>query len=140
MKVKQAMHKGVQWVDPDTPVVELARLMREHDIGAIPIGENDRLVGMVTDRDIVCRCIAAGLDAKAQRARDVMTEGIVFCQERQELDDAARLMESRRVRRLPVIDGKKRMTGILSLGDVYNAAPRTVSTEAMQAVSAHHKK
>jgi CBS domain-containing protein len=139
MKVKQAMHKGVQWVDPDTPIVELARLMREHDIGAIPIGENDRLVGMVTDRDIVCRCIAAGLDAKTQRARDVMTEGIVFCQEKQELDDAARLMESRRVRRLPVIDGKKRMTGILSLGDVYNAAPRTVSTEAMQAVSAHHK-
>ncbi len=139
MKVKDAMHKGVQWVDPDTPIVELAKLMREHDIGAIPIGENDRLVGMVTDRDIVCRCIAADLDAKTQRARDVMTEGIVFCQERQELDDAARLMESRRVRRLPVIDGKKRMSGILSLGDVYNAAPRTVSKEAMQAVSAHHK-
>ena len=139
MKVKEAMHTGVQWVDPDTPIVELAKLMREHDIGAIPIGENDRLVGMVTDRDIVCRCIAADLDAKTQRARDVMTEGIVFCQERQELDDAARLMESRRVRRLPVIDGKKRMSGILSLGDVYNASPRTVSKEAMQAVSAHHK-
>jgi CBS domain-containing protein len=139
MKVKQAMHKGVQWVDPNTPIVELARLMREHDIGAIPIGENDRLVGMVTDRDIVCRCVAAGLDAKTQRARDVMTEGIVFCLERQELDDAARLMESRQVRRLPVINGKKRMTGILSLGDLYNAAARTVSKEAMQAVSAHHK-
>jgi CBS domain-containing protein len=139
MKVKQAMHKGVQWVDPNTPIVELARLMREQDIGAIPIGENDRLVGMVTDRDIVCRCVAAGLDPKTQRARDVMTEGIVFCLEGQELDDAARLMESRQVRRLPVINGKKRMTGILSLGDLYNAAARTVSKEAMQAVSAHHK-
>ena len=139
MKVKQAMHKGVQWVGPDTPVVELARLMREHDIGAIPIGENDKLVGMVTDRDIVCRCVAAGLDAKGQRARDVMTEGIVFCLERHELDEAARLMESRQVRRLPVINGKKRMTGILSLGDLCNAAPRTVGKVAMQGVSAHHK-
>ena len=139
MKVKQAMHKGVQWVDPDTPIVELARLMREHDIGAIPIGENDRLVGMVTDRDIVCRCVAAGLDAKTHRARDVMTEGIVFCLERHELDEAARLMESRQVRRLPVINGKKLMTGILSLGDIYNAAPRSVGKEAMQGVSAHHK-
>jgi CBS domain-containing protein len=54
MKVKDAMHKGVDWVSPDTPVNELAKLMREHDIGAIPIGENDHLIGMVTDRDIVC--------------------------------------------------------------------------------------
>lgn len=139
MQVKQAMHKGVQWVDPDTPVAELAKLMREHDIGAIPIGENDRLVGMVTDRDIVCRAIALGLDPKSTRARDVMTEGIVFCLEKQDLDDAARIMESRKVRRLPVINAKKRMTGMLSLGDLYNTAPRPVSNEAMQAVSAHHK-
>jgi CBS domain-containing protein len=139
MQVRQAMHKGVRWVDPDTPVAELAKLMREHDIGAIPIGENDRLVGMVTDRDIVCRAIALGLDPKTVRARDVMTEGIVFCLEKQDLDVAARLMETRRVRRLPVINAKRRMTGMLSLGDLYNAAPRPVSSEAMQAVSAHHK-
>ena len=58
MKVKDAMHKGVDWVTPDTPVSELAKLMCEHDIGAIPIGENDRLIGMVTDRDIVCKGVA----------------------------------------------------------------------------------
>ena len=139
MQVKQGMHKGVRWVDPDTPIVALARAMREHDIGAIPIGENDRLVGMVTDRNIVCRCLAGGLDPLTQRARDVMTAGIQFCLERHELDEAARLMQNRRVRRLPVIDANKRMTGILSLGDLYNAAPRTVSKEAIQAVSAHHK-
>src|SRR5881275_2889275 len=109
MKVKDAMHKGVDWVSPDTPVTELAKLMRDHDIGAIPIGENDRLIGMVTDRDIVCRCIAAGLDPKTATARDVMTEGIVFCLDKQELDDAARIMEMKKVRRLPVINGKKRM-------------------------------
>ena len=64
MKVKDVMHKGVDWVSPDTPVTELAKLMREHDIGAIPIGEDDQLIGVVTDRDIVCK----GLPAK--RAHD----------------------------------------------------------------------
>jgi len=138
MKVKQAMHKGAQWVEPNTPITQLARLMHEHDIGAIPIGENDKLIGMVTDRDIVCRCIAQGLDPKTATARDVMTAGIVYCLDKQELDDAARLMETKQVRRLPVINGKKRMVGILSLGDVYNVGPRAVSEEAMQGVSAHH--
>jgi CBS domain-containing protein len=139
MKVKQAMHKGVQWVGPDTSISQLATLMREHDIGSIPIGENDRLIGMVTDRDIVCRCIAAGLDPRTATARDVMTKGIVFCLDKQELDDAARLMEMKKVRRLPVINGKKRMIGMLSLGDVYHAASRPISEEAMQGVSAHHR-
>jgi CBS domain-containing protein len=138
MKVRQAMHKGVTWVGPGTSIEKLARLMREHDIGAIPIGENDRLVGMVTDRDIVCRCIAGGLDPKTATARDVMTEGIIFCLDKQELEDAARIMETKKVRRLPVINGKKRMTGMLSLGDVYHAGPRYISGEAMNAVSAHH--
>ena len=139
MKVKQAMHKGVQWASPGTSVSELAALMLEHDIGAIPIGENDRLVGMVTDRDIVCRCIAVGFDAKTATARDVMTEGIVFCLDRQDLDDAARVMEMKMVRRLPVINGKKRMVGMLSLGDVYHAAKPAISKEALQGVSAHHE-
>jgi len=138
MKVKQAMHKGVQWAGPGTSLEQLARLMWENDVGAIPIGEHDRLIGMVTDRDIVCRCIAKGLDPKTATARDVMTAGIVYCLDKQELDDAARLMETKQVRRLPVINSKKRMVGILSLGDVYNAAPRAVSEEAMQGVSAHH--
>ena len=138
MKVKQAMHKGAQWAGPDTSIELLASLMQKRDIGAIPIGENDKLIGMVTDRDIVCRCIAKGLDPKTATARDVMTAGIIFCLDKQELDDAARMMETKHVRRLPVINGKKRMVGMLSLGDVYNAAPRTVSEEAMQGVSAHH--
>jgi len=138
MKVKTAMHRGVTWVDPSTPIEQLAQLMQKHDIGAIPIVENDRLVGMVTDRDIVCRCIAAGGDPKTTTARDVMTEGIIFCLDKQELDDAARLMEMKQVRRLPVINGKKRMIGILSLGDVYHRAPDHLSDEVMHAVSAHH--
>ena len=71
MKVKEAMHKGVDWVDPDTPVIDLAKLMRQHDIGAIPIGQNDRLIGMVTDRDIVCKGLAQDtFDARSTTARD----------------------------------------------------------------------
>jgi CBS domain-containing protein len=78
MKVKDVMHKGVDWVSPDTPVSELAKLMREHDIGAIPIGENDRLIGMVTDRDIVCKGLAEdSFDASNATARDVMTRGSI---------------------------------------------------------------
>ena len=72
MKVKDAMHKGVDWVSPETPVTELAKLMCERDIGAIPIGENDRLIGMVTDRDIVCKGLAqSSFDATRMTAREV---------------------------------------------------------------------
>ena len=94
---------------------------------------------MVTDRDLVCRCLAMGLDPKTTTARDVMTKGTVFCLDTQELDDAVRVMETKKVRRLPVINAKKRMVGMLSLGDVYNAASRPISEEAMQGVSAHHR-
>jgi CBS domain-containing protein len=139
MRVKNAMHRGVKWVDPGTPIEQLARLMQHHDIGAIPIGENDRIIGMVTDRDIVCRCLAAGLDPKTATAREVMTEGIVFCLDRQDVKDAARIMERKKVRRLPVIDRKKkRMVGMLSLGDIGDAASHELCGEVTASVSAHH--
>ncbi|HKZ96669.1 MAG TPA: CBS domain-containing protein [Hyphomicrobiaceae bacterium] len=138
MKVKEAMHTGVEWVSPSTPIYELARLMREHDIGAIPIGENDRLVGMVTDRDIVCRGLVNGRDLSRLTARDVMTKGIVFCNADEDIDEATRTMELKQVRRLPVIDKNKRMVGILSLGDISNSCEQELSGEVLQAVSAHH--
>src|SRR5918994_6474530 len=123
MKVKDVMHKGVDWVSPDTPVTELAKLMREHDIGAIPVGEDDKLIGMVTDRDIVCKGLAEdGFDAKRATARDVMTNGIHCCAEDDDLAKAVRHMEELKVRRLPVINKNKRMTGILSLGDISQSA------------------
>ena len=94
MRVKEAMHRGVDWVNPDTPIAEIAKLMREHDIGAIPIGEDDRLVGMVTDRDIVCKGIAQnGFDAGRATARDVMSEGIHCCREDEDLGKAVQHME-----------------------------------------------
>ena len=115
MKVKEAMHKGVDWLSPDTPVTELAKLMREHDIGAIPLGENDRLIGMVTDRDIVCKGLAQdNFDARRATAREVMTPGIHCCRDDDDLAKAVRHMEALKVRRLPVINKSKRMVGILS--------------------------
>jgi CBS domain-containing protein len=139
MKVKEVMHKGVDWVVPDTPVTDIAKLMCQHDIGAIPIGENDRLIGMVTDRDIVCKGLAEdGFDASRATARDVMTPGIHCCREDDELAKAVRHMEELKVRRLPVINKSKRMVGILSLGDVSSSAPSDLLSEIVKSVSAHH--
>jgi CBS domain-containing protein len=139
MKVKEAMHKGVDWVGPDTPITDLAKLMCQHDIGAIPIGENDRLVGMVTDRDIVCKGLAQdSFEVRRATARDVMTPGIHCCREDDDLGKAVRHMEELKVRRLPVINKSKRMVGILSLGDVSHSAPRDLLSEIVKSVSAHH--
>jgi CBS domain-containing protein len=139
MKVKEAMHRGVEWVGPETPVTEIAKLMREHDIGAVPIGENDRLIGIVTDRDIVCKGLAQdGSDAGRMTARDVMTAGIHCCGEDDDLAKAVHHMETLGVRRLPVINKSDRMVGILSLGDISNSAPSELLSECVKSVSAHH--
>ena len=119
MKVKEAMHKGVFWVGPDTTVAEIAALMRKNDLGGVPIGEDDRLIGMVTAKDIVCKVVTKkGFDAGRATARDVMSEGIHCCGEDDDLAKAARHMEDLKVRRLPVINKSKRMTGILTQGDL----------------------
>ena len=139
MKVKDAMHKGVDWVSPDTPVTELAKLMRDHDVGAIPIGENDRLIGMVTDRDIVCKGLARdAFDAGGATARDVMTTEMHCCREDDALVKAVRHMEELKVRRLPVINKNKRMIGILSLGDVSRSASADLLLECIKSVAAPH--
>jgi CBS domain-containing protein len=139
MRVKDVMHKGVEWVSPDTPVAEIAKLMCEHDIGSIPIGENDRLIGMVTDRDIVCGGLTReAFDAHRAVARDVMTSGIHCCREEDDLAKAVRHMEALRVRRLPVVNKNKRMVGILSLGDISHSAPSDLLSECVKSVSAHH--
>src|SRR5688500_10036766 len=139
MKVKDAMHKGVDWVGPETPVAELAKLMCDHDIGAIPIGEDDKLIGMVTDRDSVCKGLAhASFDARRTTAREVMTAGIHCCREDDDLAKAIRHMEELKVRRLPVINKSRRMIGMLSLGDISNFAPGEVVSKYVRSVSAHH--
>ena len=139
MKVKEAMHKGVEWVGPDTPLTEVAKLMCADNIGAIPIGENDRLIGMVTDRDIVCKGLAQdSFDLRRTTARDVMTRGIHCCREDDDLAKAIRHMEMLEIRRLPVINKNKRMVGMLALGDVSDLVPSELLSEYVKRVSAHH--
>lgn len=138
MKVKDVMHKGVTWVQPTTPLSTIARKMRKDDIGAIPVGEHDRLVGMVTDRDICCRGIGSGRDATKLTARQVMTRPILYCKADQDITSAIRIMKKAKVRRLPVINDKRRMVGMLSLGDISAKTTRAASGVALKALAAHH--
>lgn len=138
VKVADVMHPGASWIAPDVPLPEIAERMRKEDIGALPVGEDDRLVGMVTDRDITVRAFAGHDDPAALTARDVMSEPIIFCTANEDLEDAIRIMERKQVRRLPVIDKGRRMVGMLSLGDVAASASPSLTAETLKAVSAHH--
>nr|WP_137678674.1 CBS domain-containing protein [Parerythrobacter lutipelagi] len=138
MKVRDAMHENAVWITPDTQLPDIARIMREQDVGALPVGENDRLVGMVTDRDVVMRGFDDARDPIQLTARDVMSEPILFCSEEADLEQAAHLMEKHKVRRLPVIGDHRRMVGMLSIGDLAAASSPALCSETIQAVSAHH--
>lgn len=138
MRVSEAMHRNVSWVAPTMPVSEIAKIMKDQDIGAVPVGENDRLIGMVTDRDIAIRALADGFDVSSSTARDVMSPGIIYCRTDDTVDEAVRVMEAKKIRRLPVIDSNKRMVGMLSIGDVSHSSGRWLTEELMKAVSEHH--
>lgn len=137
-KVAEIMHSGVEWVSPGERLSEVAKIMRDKDIGAVPVGENDRLIGMVTDRDLAVRALADGADPTALTARDVMSQPIVYCRADESIEDAVRVMESRQIRRLPVINDAKRMVGILSIGDISQCGHRDLTAEVVSAVSSHH--
>lgn len=117
MQVKDAMSNSPCFVRPETPLKEAAELMRDRDCGCLPVGEHDRLVGMLTDRDIVIRAIAEGLNTADAKAGDVMTKGIKYCFEDVPLEEAARLMKEHKIRRLAVLNRDKRLVGILSVTD-----------------------
>jgi CBS domain-containing protein len=104
-------------VRPDQTIRDAAQLMAQMDIGALPVQDNDRLIGMITDRDIAVRAIAEGKGADA-RVRDVMTNEIKYCYEDQTVEEVTRNMGEQRLRRLPVMNRDKRLVGILSLGDL----------------------
>jgi len=138
MQVKEAMHMGAEWMTPTSSLFEMAETMRKHDIGAVPIGEDDRLIGMVTDRDIVVNGMKNGARISELTARDVMTKGVIYCRDNEDLDDALRIMENKKIRRMPVIDKNKRMVGMLSLGDISHAASHELTGELAAAISGHH--
>jgi CBS domain-containing protein len=122
MQIREVMTPTVHTVNPHTQVSEIARLMRDEDIGAVPVAENDRLVGMVTDRDIVLRAVAVG-DGLDKIARDVMSPQILYCREDQDVDEVLKNMAEQQIRRLPVVNRDKRLVGVVSLGDLSGKAP-----------------
>lgn len=117
-KIKEVMTPEVRVIAPESTVLEAAQRMKELDVGSLPVLDGDTLLGMVTDRDIVVRLVAAGDHADATAVREVMTAPIVFCFEDQDIEDVARLMEVQQIRRLIVLNADRRLAGIVSLGDI----------------------
>ena len=134
MKVKQAMTSEVRVASPDQTIREAARLMAELDAGALPVAENDRLVGMITDRDIAVRAVAEGLPADTP-VSEIMSREVLYCFEDQALDDVARNMGQVQVRRLPVVNRDKRLVGIVSFADLARTEQPTTVGRAVSHVS-----
>lgn len=118
MNVSQIMTRGADLVAPDTTIRDASRIMRDDDVGFLPVGENDRLVGTVTDRDITIRATAEGLAPDSTKVGDIMSKTLVYVMEHQDVGEAAALMSEHQVRRLPVLNREKRLVGIVSLGDI----------------------
>ena len=122
MNVGQVMTTRVSWVGPDFTVPEIARRMRAEDIGSLPVAHNDRLIGMVTDRDIVLRAVADGGDIERVTAKQVMSAEVLYCYEDETVVAVLKNMGDNQIRRLPVLDRDKRLVGVVSLGDLSRAA------------------
>jgi CBS domain-containing protein len=118
MLVQDIMTRDAECTRPSATLHEVASRMQQLNVGSLPVCDNDRLVGMITDRDITVRSAAEGHDPEADHVADVMTPGITFCFDDQDVKEAARLMNDKQVRRLPVLNRQKRLVGIVSLGDL----------------------
>lgn len=138
MLVKELMTDGAERIGPDTSLKDSAAKMRQMNVGSLPVTERDRLIGMITDRDITCRGVAEGCDPSTTKVRDVMTKDVTYCFDDQEVADAARLMEDKMVRRLPVLDHHQKMVGMLTVSDLSHGASQGLTREVMKAVSKRH--
>jgi CBS domain-containing protein len=116
-KVSEVMTRDIHVARPDQTIADAAAEMARADIGSLPVGDKDRLVGMVTDRDLVVRALAKGLDAKT-RVSEVMTASIKYCYDDQDIDEVARNMAELCVRRLPVVNRDKRLVGFIALSNI----------------------
>jgi CBS domain-containing protein len=136
MQIKTIMTPKPECVSPEISLQDAARKMRNLDVGPLPICDNDRLAGMITDRDIVVRAVAEGRNPQTTKVREVMTEEAVYCFEDQDIEDAARTMQERQIRRLLVLNRNKRLVGIVSLGDLATESGDTQqSGEVLQDIS-----
>jgi len=136
MQLRDIMTRDVQVIDPAATLMDAARVMKQMDVGAVPVCDGKRLQGMITDRDIALRAVAEGKDPKATRVRDVMTSDVVYGTTEQSVEDAAHVMEQQQIRRLVVLDENKELVGIVSLGDLATEGhDRALSGEALEAIS-----
>jgi len=115
-QLKDLMSRDVKVISPDMTIRDAAKKMRDGDFGMLPVGEDDRMIGTISDRDIAIRAVAEGKDT-GTKVRDVMSEGIAWAFEDDSVEEAAKIMSKRQVRRLPVVDRDKRLVGIVALGD-----------------------
>ncbi len=121
MQIRDVMTSHVSVVKPDTPVSEIAMRMRDEDIGSVPVTDGDKLIGMVTDRDIVTRGLAQSADMSRVQAKDVMSPKILYCMEDETISEVLENMGEEQIRRLPVVNRDKRLVGVVSLGDLSKA-------------------
>jgi CBS domain-containing protein len=121
MKVSEIMSRPVRIASPSQSICHAAQMMAEEDIGVLPVGENDRLVGMITDRDIALRAVAQHKSPDTS-IREVMSSEVLYCMEDDDIEDVARNMGEQQIRRLPVLDAGKRLVGIVALSDLAQAA------------------
>jgi len=135
MKVKDFMTKNVKFITTSTTLKEAATLMLERDVGSLPVGENDRLVGVITDRDITIRSTAKGQNPQSITVKDVMTPKCLYCFEEDTIEEAASNMGKNKIRRLPVLSQDKRLVGIISLGDISLKGTKQATGEALFAIS-----
>lgn len=135
MKIHEIMTPDVQCVSPQTNLVDTAGLMQELNVGSLPVCEQEEVRGIVTDRDIIVRAVAAAADPKQTRVRDVMTEGVACVYDDEDVSAASRVMEERKIRRVPVMNRNNRLVGIVSLGDLAVDGSASLSGEVLQDVS-----
>jgi CBS domain-containing protein len=136
MQLRDVMTQPPQHVSPSTPIGEAASVMRAKDIGMLLVTDNEKLVGTVTDRDIVIRGLAKGLDPRAE-TKDVMTNRMLYCFDDQDTEDAAKVMQDSQVRRLAILDRNKKLVGVVSLGDLaVRSHDEALSGEVMKHVAA----
>lgn len=135
MEVGMLMTRDVLRIHPDTPILEAARLMHVNDIGVLPVAQGNRVVGMITDRDIVTRVLGNGLRASTARAHDAMTRRVFYLFDDEDAEAAARKMRDLQVRRMPIVDRNKRLVGIVSIGDLACRICHDVAGNALEGIS-----
>jgi CBS domain-containing protein len=135
MEIKDAMTSEINLISPSTTLAEAARIMRDDDVGAIPVAENDRLVGILTDRDIVIRAIADKKQPENTKAAAAMTDKVLYCFDDQSVEEVAKNMGDQQIRRLPVVTRDKRLVGIVSLGDLSTCGSARAAGAALENIS-----